>query len=572
MTTNQNIDKRCEQAWNILEQIYDIWTNIGEDDGEEVRSPRTRKELRKSRQLISEAKSLDCTDTDVTERIEETERVLNSFEDVIPNYVGKIITAMVFSALFAVGIWLYLTRDVYKAPELKYDNDWYVTTQGGYIFWDAFLNEKEQAQETRKIYIKKGTQLTPISTIGEWVQVETADGQRGLINMLLLNGSKYATSSNTETKLFAKAGGDAVDTIQDGIKGVIVDRYINKDHVIWDRYLKIKFEDGRTLWGLENDFTLPIMHSLPEIEQLFAHVTNQEKVKSNFMGQPLSEFEQQYGSALSIINKQAYFEHLVVADKKMHYDGVFLNLDEQNNIKDIQYLNNGRQRKYEIFPLVATFRNAEIQNIERSFLYERDFEWKWWNNFKQKNWITRIIAGIVWFIRLALIIIVIFSVPRIVIAPLLQIFLFCKCLSNGTVILFSLIVMLVAYYLYFVLVILELDQWLIPLAGSLVFFIFWLRKLITDISYNRCPNCNSMYSALSEGSSFMGRKTTKTRGTYDVYKGTTETSTTITKKYERRDKLTTKHVDSYLDHRMCAMCGYKWDVDREEVDEKTKYY
>ena len=35
---------------------------------------------------------------------------------------------------------------------------------------------------------------------------------------------------------------------------------------------------------------------------------------------------------------------------------------------------------------------------------------------------------------------------------------------------------------------------------------------------------------------------------------------------------TTEYVASYLDHHMCALCGYKWDVDRKESEEHTTRY
>ena len=154
----------------------------------------------------------------------------------------------------------------------------------------------------------------------------------------------------------------------------------------------------------------------------------------------------------------------------------------------------------------------------------------------------------------------------------MQIFTYNNRIRNGIVILINAILLLLVYYLFFVLSILIMDQWLIPAIGSVVFYFFWLFKHSKNISYNRCPLCNVMYSALNKGSTFTGRETSVSWGTYDTYSHTSETSKTITKHYNRRDKKTTEHVDNYLDHRMCALCGYQWDVDRTETEEHTVHY
>ena len=176
-----------------------------------------------------------------------------------------------------------------------------------------------------------------------------------------------------------------------------------------------------------------------------------------------------------------------------------------------------------------------------------------------------IIGWIVWFILLVTAVFLYFSIPRIIISPIMQIFTYNKGFTNGMVILINGIILLIVYYLFFVLSILLLDQWLIPAIGSVVLYFFWLFRLNKNIAYNRCPLCNVMYSALDKGSTFTGRKTTVTKGTYDTYSHTSGN----TKYYDRRDKKTTEHTDSYLDHRMCALCGYNWDVDREETEEHT---
>lgn len=573
---SENIN-RYEQAWEKLDNIFNLWSNISEEEEGELRSPANQKEINQSRKLLKEVKSMGCEEEDVVERIEELESVVDSIDKLVPKYKSRVVKAIIYSLLVIAGILLYFNQDTYKVPEFQYDKSWFVTEKGGYLFWNAFLDEKEQAQEDRKLYIKKGTQLTPIATIGNWVQVETQEGQRGIIDPLLLNGSKHVVSTNPETILYKKAGKDITDTIGEGISGVILDRYTNKDRSIWVRYFKIKFEDGKTSWARESDFNQPITKSIPEIEQLFAHVSNLEKVKANYIGKSLTDFEQQFGPALSKLDikdsNQAYFRSVILVEGKTHYDGIILDLDKDDMIKKIKFSGNTAERTYEIFPLVSVFRDLEIQNVNRTNLYEDDsFEWTWWENFKQKNWITRIIGWIFWLVRFLIVVALVFTAPKIIIQPILQMFIFSPRFSNPTVVIFSFVLTMIAYYAFFVILVLLLDQWLIPMIGSLVFSTYWLAKLFIAINYHRCPECKVMYSALDKGTTFTGRKTTQSSEVYDQYTGTTKTSTTIIRNYKRRKKVTTTHVDSYLDHRMCALCGYQWNVDREVVKEKSKTY
>ena len=111
------------------------------------------------------------------------------------------------------------------------------------------------------------------------------------------------------------------------------------------------------------------------------------------IGKPLNEFEKHYGSATSVLKAngkhQAYFRHIFVMDKEKLYEGVLVNLDDDNIALDIEYINNGQKRTYEIFPLVTAMRDTEIQKGGRDTLYKQKvIEFQWWEDFKDKNWFT----------------------------------------------------------------------------------------------------------------------------------------------------------------------------------------
>ncbi len=79
----------------------------------------------------------------------------------------------------------------------------------------------------QKIYLKKGIQLKPIAEIGTWVQVETEDGQIGLVDFEILKGSRfiYVPSKAMVSKT---VNGNITDTLVSGTPAVITERKIVK--------------------------------------------------------------------------------------------------------------------------------------------------------------------------------------------------------------------------------------------------------------------------------------------------------------------------------------------------------
>ena len=85
-----------------------------------------------------------------------------------------------------------------------------------------------------------------------------------------------------------------------------------------------------------------------------------------------------------------------------------------------------------------------------------------------------------------------------------------------------------------------------------------------NINYNRCPKCHTMNIGMDKGSTYHGQTEHVSWGTYDVYKGKSESGNKIISHYERRTSKSTETIDHYKDHRECIRCGYKWSVAREE--------
>ncbi|MCD4691868.1 MAG: hypothetical protein K8R79_03045, partial [Calditrichales bacterium] len=407
-----------------------------------------------------------------------------------------------------------------------------------------------------------------------WLQVETGDGQRGLVKYTLVKGSRYVEAKG-KAKVFNKIGAKKKDSLALGTKARVLERIKRKGRMGEELYLKIKLEDGSVKWAHDFDFNKLIYKNMPEIKQLYFYSANKSMVQKHIIGKSLPQIESRYGTATSILNingkKQAYFRHLNVVDQKKHYKGILVNLDDNNIAQDIEYTKGGGTKFMDNFPLVKQMRSFESKTVANWSFYEKEpFRIQWWKNFTNKNWFTGIIGFIVIIMKALLIFLLIFLVPWFIVSPIINIFAFNRFFSNGLVYLFSFLIYATAAYLFFTYMIIAMNQWIIPAIATIVVFVLYLKIYFSRIAYNRCPSCNVMYSALDEGSTFTGRTTNVSWGTYDIDKGTTETDTTITSHIERRSTKTTETVDSYLDHRMCALCGYKWDVDRDETESYTE--
>lgn len=578
---NENYDEML----GMLEEVQDSWSKIiYDDDGEEYSYPGSEEEVIESRERLRE-----IYDMGIPEGLEDyynsLMNVLDGYEDPentdfnAPSYARKRIIALIVSLLFLTGLIYILSYDQYSKTEFSYEQEWFVTERSGWLVWDAFLDDKELKETDQKIYLKKGTKLTPIAEIGNWVQVETENGHIGLVDFEILKGSRYIYSKK-DAMLSKTAGGNTTDTLLKGTQAYIIERKNIKGRYGDELFLKIKLDDGKTRWAKEYEFKYEMFDFLPEIEQLFIHTTNVEKAREQIIGKNIDEIESVYGPALSNLklknSHKAFFRHLIIADTgRMHYKKILVNFNN-DTATSFEYLGKGEKRTYDVFPLVGFARNFEINQFDRSTYYEKESPFEWWDNWKRSNWITRIISWVVWVIVLISIFIIFFSTPWIIMKPLFHVFMFWRKVDNATVVSINSTLFLLATYAFTLISINMLDQWVIPVAGSFGMFFLYVVRHARNISYNRCPMCHTMYSALDRGTTHTGRKVSTSWGTYDTYKGDTisyrGTTKVTTKNYERRDKKTTTTTDSYLDHRECGICGYDWDIDVEVTSEKTKHY
>ena len=71
-----------ERASELLQQIFNLWTNIGKDkDGDESRRPALEEELITSRKILDEVSELKITDEDVLKYYNDIKEILDEYEE-----------------------------------------------------------------------------------------------------------------------------------------------------------------------------------------------------------------------------------------------------------------------------------------------------------------------------------------------------------------------------------------------------------------------------------------------------------------------------------------------------------
>jgi len=221
----------------------------------------------------------------------------------------------------------------------------------------------------------------------------------------------------------------------------------------------------------------------------------------------------------------------------------------------------------ETLPLAGLVRSVGFNWITnpKSNYYDKGGQ-SWWSRFKNKNFIFKIIGFFVWLI----IIFLFFSIPQFISWPFRRLIIAIKPLGNLIVKFINFILLTFFMYLFFLILTLYIafDQFLIMLIFTLIPWFIFIKWNNSNVNYNRCPRCHTMWTASDQGSTHTGTNKSKKWKSRDVYKGENRSGNTKTKHYERHwdEEITTK--ENYLDHRRCQNCGYEWDVERVETSKE----
>ena len=381
--------KGYDKAWNKLTEIYQSWGDVNYKGGKEYRNPDNRSEIRTSRALLKEIKSMDVDFEDVLERYKELEEVVDDYDSVFPNNRRKMIRSIVFSLLIISGLVLIFNINTFNSPEFEYNKEWFVTVKAGEML---FKVPPVNSEIKRKIKLRKRTQLKPIARIGtDWFQVETSDGQRGFVKNTLLSGMRFAVAKEN-AKVFDKVASGTGEPFGEGEKVKVLERKKWRIYSNDIMFIKIKIQDGRLKWAREDGFNYPFL-GVPDINNSFEYRVNEKEANKQILGKSINQIEKRYGPATSVLKVRdtirAYFKYLVVVNGNRNYKGVSIIIDDSAVGQFIELNDYGKRRVYNYFPLVNILRKFEPNKIfNYTFYNDNIIQFQWWEDFKEINWIT----------------------------------------------------------------------------------------------------------------------------------------------------------------------------------------
>lgn len=560
-----NLSPNDKQANDSLEKLFNSWTGKEVSEGVEYRWPRTFKEINESNREIQLIEKIPFSDNNVKARYDELKGVIASKMKQVPNFGMKFLISMGICIAGIVVLIIAFQFDKFRQPAFTFNEGDWVVCQSTSLVYDASVGEYGKDKKGFKPLLV-GTKLTPVARKGDrWVQVKTPDGDLGYVYYRTLKGASNLVIGKT-VPLYSNYGSKSFsDSVRKGEKVTVIG-YLRENTEEHENIVRITTSTGKTGYVPSYHLEVPFLRGVPAISPGYIYPTTPGNIEGA-KGKTVAELEKKYGPVTSSISiggvRKAFFSQLVYIQDGKKFSGVFFTLDSKGNITGYTPDDTKKVKLVDRLPLADKFRQAEpFGLISFSFYEGKSIHIGWWQNFRQLNWFTKIIGWIIQFIIGALVIFFLFSIPRLIMQPLMLSAAHIRLLKNGMVLLLGFVVYALATYLFFVWIALLMNEIFMAALFSLIAFSFWWYLYRRNINYNRCPSCHAVNIGLDKGSTYHGRTSTTQWDTFDVYKGKTETSTTITHHYERHDRKTTSYTDHYTDHRECMNCGHRWGVQR----------
>lgn len=570
---NELLSEKEIDTYNKLEELFLSWSGQTVENGVELRWPGTKREIKKSEDGLKRIKKSGFSNELLIERYNELKQVVKSTKEYMPNYKAKFIRALFISVTAVILFFVVMHLGAQRVPDISFNKGDFVIKNKTNLVYDSFV-DKNNKEKANSLILNAGAQVEPIARIGNWIQVKTESGDLGFVHYRKLNGVNNAEIDETTPFYSNYSKNTFTDSIRLGEKvGVL--SFHKKGKEKYGHIVKIKTESGRIGYVPEYRLEYSFYDSVPRLSQTYTYPTTIENLETS-KEKTLNYLVDKYGPITSVIKKDgikiAYFSFINVISKGKDFEGVFFKLIN-NKVQNFE-LDHSRKLKWkDNLPLNNVIRGLEPWKLLSFSVFLSEGEkWEWWSNFEQYAWYTKVIAFVMQFLLGFIAIFLFFSIPRLVINPIMILISYAQSLSNSTVKIINWFTYISITYVFFVWMVLLMDQLFIPVIMVVITFIFWWRRYRYNINYNRCPDCHTMNVGISDGSTFRGTTTNTSWGTHDVYKGETHSGNVTTRHFERRDTKTTETIKHFTDHRCCVRCGYLWGIDREETSTSTKHY
>ena len=453
-----------------------------------------------------------------------------------------------------------------QEPETKGKEVWSVRGNT-WLLWKGYQSKTDPSIELKQVW--NGTKVEPFATYAGNFKIILPSGEFGYIRSDNLEEAYWVENVDSIKFYYRlKWGAGDYEMLPPDTRAYRLETLDNGG------IYKVRLEDGRVGTVIRHYMRSPYFRTLPEVNQKFVRIYSLEKLQNKLIGKTREDAIDFIGPASVSIytnNEQTaselYFRYAIgVQDKKRHkglkilYDG--------NVANEITLLGAAKKSIAERLPLAGLIRKINLNWISNSkkTYYEKDGE-NWWSKFKKKSFITKVIGFIVSIILLFLF----FSIPQFLSWPFRRLIITIKPMGNGLVKFINFLLLTLFMYFFFLVLTLFviLDQFLVIAIFTLIPWFIFMRRNNSNISYNRCPRCHTMWSAADKGSTHTGTEESTAWKQRDVYKGSTTSGNVTTKNYDRHHDEEITTTENYLDHRKCVNCGYEWDVHRAETSKHT---
>jgi len=421
--------------------------------------------------------------------------------------------------------------------------------------------------------LKEGTKVEGIASYTNvYFQVKLENGEIGFVQLVDIAEAKDLI---IEDSIHLRSKDDHND------RGAFYQAKTAKIIKEGKHYVYVELDNGKRGYTPYSYIHPAIKDSIPEINQTARRIIHNDILLKKVVNKPVDEVTNQLGPPSGLWYESEsdqngwifYRYYTVVKDKKRSRK---LWLSFKNGLVTGDSLSKGERFFAERLPLAQTWRKTfDWSYILEEPLYESNAGPSWFDRFQDKNWLTWIIGKLVWIA----ILVIIFALPSFVLWPVFIILSRIKSLSNTAVLFIYSLVLIFGFYFYMLgleLQVLHESTWF-ALIGCTLGWVYGTNRYNGIVTYNRCPNCHTMYSASDAGTSWVGRAFARKKVARDVYSHQTSrhqssnNTTYITNHYDRHWDDEVTRTDKYKDHRHCTVCGYDWEVEWEKKTTKTFY-
>ena len=443
------------------------------------------------------------------------------------------------------------------------------------LYWKTFTSRDGVKMETG-IKVMKGTIATPLARITlKYLKIKLPTGEIGYVDYMNIVESNLLINKKEIDFVFGdhwilRARDDQKKTLPIGTEAYYLETQKNGG------IYKVRLKDGTIGCVIRGHMLPKIFDDVPEVHQTNNDIYRYDKLVQKLEHMTSEQVFEEFGEPSALVylenNKaEAFYRYIIaVKDKKRYEDIKFHFVNDK--VVNVELLGKGKNKIVEKLPFANFVRGFDFNKLaSRDYFMKKNTKKNFFDKFKQKNWITKIIGIIITIFLIFLF----FSIPQFIFLPFFFIFAFMKFFPNGFVKFLNFIFLTAFYYAAFLFLTLHivLTQPLIYAIGTVFCYIIYVKWNYKTISYNRCPRCRGMWTATGRGTTKTGENQETQKVERRVYKGrTTSSSGQKTDHYDQHwdDEVTTR--EHFKDHRKCRVCSYDWDVDRTESSKETHYH